>query len=59
MKKSKIDRGASFCHDDNIMQDIHEIEHITEGYQKWQGTLPIFSNTEMIKMVDISFGIVE
>lgn len=28
---------------DKIKQDIHEIEDITDGYQKWHGTLPSFN----------------
>ena len=36
-----IIRGASFCHVDKITAFIHEIEFITEVYQKWQGNNPI------------------
>lgn len=42
-RKAKMDSGANFCHVDRIKQEIHEIEAITEGYQKWQGTLPSFN----------------
>lgn len=42
-RKAKIDRGASFCQEDKIKQDTHEIEDMTDGYQKWHGTLPNFS----------------
>lgn len=34
MKNRRIDRGASFCHVDKIIQDIHEIDAITDGNQK-------------------------
>lgn len=27
-------RGAIFCHDDRIRHDVHEIDDITDGYQK-------------------------
>jgi len=43
IKKARIIKGASFCQVDRIRQEVHEIEDITEGYQKWQGTLPNFS----------------
>lgn len=39
MKESTI-RGASFCHVDKIRHEIHEIEAITDGYHRWQGTIP-------------------
>lgn len=32
--------GASFCHVDKVKQLIHEIDAITEGYQKWHGAIP-------------------
>jgi hypothetical protein len=31
---AKIDSGANFCQVDKIKQESHEIEAITEGYQK-------------------------
>jgi len=48
-KNDKIHKGASFCHEDKIKQEIHEIEDITDGYQKWQGNLPNFSIRETIR----------
>jgi hypothetical protein len=33
-KNDKIHNGASFCHEDKIKQEIHEIDDITDGYQK-------------------------
>lgn len=46
--------GASFCQVDRIRQDAHEIEAITEGYQKWQGALPSFNRVAMIKMYGVT-----
>jgi hypothetical protein len=34
IKKDKILRGATFCQDDNTRQETHEIEDMTDGYQK-------------------------
>lgn len=59
VKNTKTDRGASFCHDDKIVHDIHEIDAITEGYQKWQGALPSFRRTDIINILDIIEGITE
>lgn len=42
-RKMIIDRGASFCQVDKIIQLIHDSDIITDGYQKWHGTLPILS----------------
>lgn len=34
VKKTRIESGASFCQEDKIVQEIHEMEDITDGYQK-------------------------
>lgn len=59
VKKTRIDRGASFCQDDKIVHEIHEMEVITDGYQKWQGALPSFSKMEVISTLDMSRGMGE
>lgn len=59
VKKIRIDSGASFCHEDRIVQEIHEMEDITEGYQKWQGALPNFNRIEVIRITGIIDGIIE
>lgn len=59
VKKTRITNGASFCHDDRIVQEIHEIEDITDGYQKWHGALPNFSSTATIKMIGMVDGKIE
>jgi len=56
-KNAKIERGASFCHVDRIKHEIHEIEDITEGYQKWQGTLPSFSKIAVVSSRGMILGI--
>lgn len=33
-KYIRITSGASFCHEDRIRQGTHEIDDITDGYQK-------------------------
>lgn len=53
VKKTRIDRGANFCHDDKMVHEIQEIDDITEGYQKWQGALPSFNRIEIIRIVGI------
>lgn len=59
VKKTKIASGANFCHDDKMVHEIHEIEDITDGYQKWQGALPSFNSTEIIRIIGISDGKIE
>jgi hypothetical protein len=56
---ARIDKGANFCHVDRIRQDVHEIDVITEGYQKWHGTLPSFRSTDMVNIRGIRFGMEE
>lgn len=58
-RKARMDKGASFCQEDKIRQDTHEIEAITEGYQKWQGTLPNFSIIAAKRIKGIKFEIME
>ena len=58
-KKARIERGASFCQVDRIKQEVQEIEAITEGYQKWHGTLPSFSSREVVKRMGRIFGVDE
>lgn len=59
VKKTRIANGASFCHDDRTVQETQETEDITEGYQKWQGALPSFNNTAVIKITGIVDGRIE
>lgn len=44
-----IDSGASFCQVDRIRAGIHEIDVITDGYQKWHGAIPILMTRETIR----------
>jgi hypothetical protein len=39
----RIIRGASFCQEARIEQEIHDSEVITEGNQKWKGAIPNLS----------------
>jgi len=55
-KNTKMVSGASFCQDDKIVQETHEIEAITVGYQKWHGALPNFRSRDTIKMIGIIDG---
>ena len=41
------------------MQEIHEIDDITDGYQKWHGALPSFSKIDIIKIIGIIDGRIE
>lgn len=59
VKNTKIANGASFCHEDKMVQEIQEMEDITEGYQKWQGALPNFNRIAIIRMVGIVDGRIE
>jgi len=36
---------------DNVIQFIHEIEAITDGYHKWNGAAPNFNIKLMVKIV--------
>ena len=45
--------GASFCQVDKIKQLIHEMDIITEGYQKWQGALPSFNRRATHSIITI------
>jgi hypothetical protein len=58
-KNIKIERGASFCQEDRIVHEVHDTEDITDGYQKWHGTLPIFSKIEIISILGTKFSIFE
>lgn len=50
------DSGAIFCHVDKIKQFIHEIDNITDGYQKWHGATPnLISIDSIIMILDISW----
>lgn len=42
-----------------MVQEIQEMEDITEGYQKWQGALPNFNRIAIIRMVGIVDGRIE
>lgn len=55
-RNAKIDRGANFCQVDKIRHEVHEIEAITEGYQKWQGALPSFNRAAIIRTEDVMVG---
>jgi hypothetical protein len=49
------DSGASFCQVDRIKQFIHEIDNITDGYQKWHGAIPnLISIDNIIMTLEIS-----
>lgn len=37
------DKGASFCHVDKINAECQEIDAMIEGYQVWQGAMPVFT----------------
>lgn len=39
----RIIRGANFCQEARIEQEIHDSEVITEGNQKWKGAIPNLS----------------
>lgn len=49
----RIINGANFCQVARIMHDIHDIAVITDGNQKWNGTMPNFSIIDDNKMMDI------
>lgn len=34
VKKTNTAKGASFCQDDSKVHEIHEMDDITDGYQK-------------------------
>lgn len=36
----KMVNGAIFCHEDRIVQLIHDSDAITEGNHKWHGAIP-------------------
>jgi len=55
MIKSENIKGANFCHVDSNIHEIHEIEVITEGYQKWRGAAPSFSRIDARSRVIIRF----
>lgn len=46
-------KGASFCHVDRISAEVHEMEDITDVYQKWHGNAPIFINKENARIMYI------
>jgi len=48
-------RGASFCQVDSSKHEFHEIDDITDGYQKCIGATPSFSRIEKINKVLIEF----
>lgn len=56
-KNDRIDRGASFCHVDKTRAGIHAIEVITDGYHRWQGTIPIFINRAKSNIIFILFKV--
>lgn len=37
------DNGASFCHVDRINAECQEMDAIIDGYQVWQGAIPVFT----------------
>jgi len=43
----KMDIGASFCHVDKIIQDVQEIEVITDGNHMWHGAIPNLISIEI------------
>lgn len=46
----KIDKGANFCQVVKIPQDIQDKEDITDGNQKWYGTIPNLINIDDINI---------
>jgi hypothetical protein len=44
----RIDKGASFCHVDKIIHEIHDNEDITAGNHIWHGTIPSFKIREIM-----------
>jgi len=46
----RIIRGANFCQVAKIIQDIQVNDVITDGNQKWKGTIPSFNIMADIKM---------
>lgn len=42
-RNDRIINGANFCQVAKIVQDIHDRDVITEGNQKWNGTIPSLS----------------
>lgn len=53
----KIAIGASFCHVDKIVHDNHDNDDITEGNQKWYGTIPSLINIDD-SSINISRGFI-
>jgi hypothetical protein len=53
IRNVRIDSGANFCHVDKIMHVNQESDDITEGNQKWYGTIP-----NLINIDDISINII-
>jgi hypothetical protein len=45
----KIIKGASFCHVAKIIHEAHGMDVITDGNQKWNGTMPSFNIIAEIK----------
>jgi hypothetical protein len=41
--KARITNGASFCHVASTKHAVQDIDVITDGNQKWNGTIPSFS----------------
>lgn len=48
--KAKMIRGANFCQVASNIQDIHDMEVITDGNQKWKGAIPSFSKIAHVKI---------
>lgn len=47
--------GGIFCIVDKIKHIIHDIDDITDGYQKWNGANPILIEILNIKIICINF----
>lgn len=57
--KARSTRGASFCHVDRIRAFIQEMDVITDGNQKWQGTAPSFRNKAVNRINIDMFELIE
>ena len=59
-EKLMIANGASFCHVDKIKADVQEMDVITDGYQKWHGTIPSLRTRAINSNIGINWlGVLE
>ncbi|MEJ2296750.1 MAG: hypothetical protein P8Y23_18545 [Candidatus Lokiarchaeota archaeon] len=50
----KRHKGATFCHVDSSKQFPQERDAIIDGYQKWHGNAPSFSNSAIINTITVT-----